>query len=172
MSKSHPLTKREQNAIAAGQEAMYGDIRESKGVAKPVIPELRQRAVRKAVGPSEHQIQAAIISWWGYERHKYGLPDFALLAVPNGGARDAITGARLKAEGVRRGIADLFLAVPTPDFHGCWIELKTEDGVMSEPQKEFAEYVRQQRYYFAMCKSVESARTVIYAYLQDYRCRE
>lgn len=35
-----------------------------------------------------------------------------LFAIPDGGRRDAVTGAHLKAEGVRAGVPDMFLAVP------------------------------------------------------------
>src|SRR5688572_6150019 len=72
-----------------------------------VVPPKRDRIRRpsdgKPVGPTEHQEQCAVIQWWGHAHHSYQLPVFALFAIPNGGARDVITGARLKAEGVRRG---------------------------------------------------------------------
>ncbi len=55
------------------------------------------------------------------------LPELALLfAVPNGGHRHPATGAKLKAEGVKPGVPDLWLPVPRNLFHGLVIELKTE----------------------------------------------
>lgn len=55
--------------------------------------------------------------------------------VPNGGKRDKATGARLKAMGVMAGVADwtVIRNGKTPGF----IELKTEDGVQSERQRDF-----------------------------------
>lgn len=47
-----------------------------------------------------------------------------LLAIPNGGARDAREGARLKAEGVKPGVSDLLLPLRRHGFGGLWIELK------------------------------------------------
>lgn len=41
---------------------------------------------------------------------------FASFAVPNGGRRDAKTGARMKYEGVVRGVADLILLIPKKDM--------------------------------------------------------
>jgi hypothetical protein len=71
----------------------------------------------------EHLIQCGIIDWYDL---RYG--DGMLIAIPNGGARDARTGAMLKREGVRPGVWDLFLAKPglsgRPMPHGLWIEVK------------------------------------------------
>ena len=57
--------------------------------------------------------------------------DFDLLhAIPNGGARDKITAGRLKAEGVKAGVPDLFWPVVIFDEdteterHGLYIEMK------------------------------------------------
>ena len=44
----------------------------------------------------EHRIQSACVRWF---RLKYPKLKNVLFAVPNGGRRDAITGARLKEEG-------------------------------------------------------------------------
>jgi hypothetical protein len=72
----------------------------------------------------EHLIQCGIIDWYDL---RYG--DGMLIAIPNGGARDARTGAMLKREGVRPGVWDLFLARRCLlSFHpiplGLWIEVK------------------------------------------------
>ena len=64
----------------------------------------------------EHKIQAGII------KAVEPIPACRWLhAIPNGGNRSAVTGARLKAEGVKRGIPDLFLpfTIPMPDFKIC-----------------------------------------------------
>src|SRR6266403_838657 len=74
------------------------------------IPPRRERVKRPVDGrapqPSEHQVQAAVISWWARSHNLYALPEYALFAVPSGGHRDVITGSLLKAEGVRRGVPD------------------------------------------------------------------
>ena len=46
-----------------------------------------------------------------------------LFAIPDGGRRDAVTGAHLKAEGVRAGGPDMFLAVPRQNAPGLFPEL-------------------------------------------------
>ena len=51
-----------------------------------------------------------IMSGSGYDP---SVPDLELLhAIPNGGKRDKVTAAKLKAEGVKAGIPDIFLPVP------------------------------------------------------------
>ena len=54
-------------------------------------------------------------------------PDLAPLffAVPNGGSRIAREAARLKAEGVWPGVADMLLLAPRGGFNGCAVEFKT-----------------------------------------------
>lgn len=84
----------------------------------------------------EHRLQCACVRWF---RYQYPQLYLLLFAVPNGGARDAVTGARLKAEGVVAGIADLILLTPSADgsAHSLCLELKTASGRQSDSQREF-----------------------------------
>lgn len=65
----------------------------------------------------------------------YGRPDICWYHVPNGEKRSKKTGARLKRMGVRAGVADLMF---TTGGRSVAIELKTEIGVVSKDQEEFA----------------------------------
>jgi hypothetical protein len=131
-----------------------------------VPPPPKKRA--KPPGPSEHQIQSAVISWWDKVGAKrYGLPNNLLFAIPNGGARDAITGSRLKAEGVRAGAPDLMLAVPFDGLAGLFIEMKTGTGAVAESQSTFMADLRQQNYETAIARSLDQAIEVIEAYLTE-----
>ena len=105
------------------------------------LPPKRQRAKRSSDGPSEHQEQSAVVSWWALAHRTYGLPEFSLFAVPNGGARDAITGARLKREGVRRGVFDLVLAAGRGGFHALFLEMKVGDNKPTFEQESFLQYL-------------------------------
>lgn len=53
--------------------------------------------------------------------------------IPNGGDRNEIVAAKLKAEGVRRGAPDYVIVVP--EVGTIFAELKAEDGVLSDEQK-------------------------------------
>lgn len=124
-----------------------------------------KRADGKPIHPTEHQLQAALISWWGSACRGFGLPHFALFAIPNGGARDVITGARLKAEGVRRGTPDLFLAVPRHGKHGLFIEMKAKTGRTTDEQEDFIAFLNANGYVACTKWDTETAIDAIREYL-------
>ena len=66
-----------------------------------------------------------------------GTPDTIAYAVPNGGARAAATGARLKAQGVVPGIADLMFILA--DGSAAAMELKAGNNRQSPEQVAFAQ---------------------------------
>lgn len=136
---------------------------------KTQLPPKRNRIKRpvdgQPVGPTEHQEQCAVIQWWRSAYPTYNVPEFALFAVPNGGARDAITGARLKAEGVRRGALDLILAIPSAAYAGLFIELKVRDNQPSDQQKAFVEYFNGAGYKAVVHWSADAAIEEIKEYL-------
>lgn len=131
--------KREDALQFNAAERFYAGAADKQAVDQRVIAPKRDRIKRadgKPLVPTEHQEQAAVISWWHAAHGLYRLQIFALFAVPNGGARDAITGSLLKAEGVRPGTPDLILAAPTPAFSGLFIEMKKVGGAKPSPEQE------------------------------------
>lgn len=88
-----------------------------------------------------------------------------LFSVPNGGARDAVTGARLKAEGVMAGVADLFLSIPSARHHGLYIEMKTAKGTQSQSQKIFQQRVEAMGYRYAVVRSFDEFVSLIREYM-------
>ena len=69
-------------------------------------------------------------------------------AIPNGGGRGdtkqsrMMTGAMLKAEGVKPGIPDICYPFPNSKYCHLYIELKYLDGQLSESQKEIINVLR------------------------------
>ncbi len=95
--------------------------------------------------------------------HEHRLPGLALLfAIPNGGRRDAVTGARLKA-----GVPDLFLPVARRGFHGLFIELKAPGGAASPEQRGWIARLRQAGYSAEVCRGWEAAALTLTHYLED-----
>ena len=82
---------------------------------------------------SEHMIQAQFVSW--FRRTFKGV---LIFAIPNGGARSAATGAKLKVEGVVSGIPDLYV----PSWK-LWIEMKKPGEKPSKNQKEIINYLEE-----------------------------
>lgn len=89
-----------------------------------------------------------------------------LFAVPNGGRRDATTGARLKAEGVIAGVADLILLVPCKGYGALLVEMKTAKGRQSKAQKQWQkDTTAKGEYRYVVCRSKDDFRKAIKEYL-------
>jgi len=72
---------------------------------------------------SESSHQIALFAMCALNMKKY--PELKWFhAIPNGGFRDKITAGKLKAEGVKSGVSDMFLPVKCDAYSGLYIELK------------------------------------------------
>ena len=84
------------------------------------------------ISPSEHSEQVGFINWF---RSQY--PEILIFAIPNGEKRAISVAKRLKAEGVVRGVPDLFI----PAWN-LWIEMKrVSGGRLSTDQKQMISYL-------------------------------
>jgi hypothetical protein len=120
---------------------------------------------KRSAGPSESDIQQEVIRQWAALCASYGLAENLLMAFPLQAARTPRNGARMKREGMRKGTLDLFLAVPAQGYHGLWIEMKTEKGVVSDEQTAMLVILNEQNYVTAVCRDVIPAMTEIKMYL-------
>lgn len=121
-------------------------------------------AARKII-PTEHVEQCHVVT-----RFHYAHPDLrgCLFAIPNGGARHKAVAAKLRAEGVRKGVSDLFLMVPRGTYAGLFIEMKRIDASPSDTspeQLEFQALAARMGYRAAVCKGADEAMSVIASYL-------
>jgi hypothetical protein len=115
----------------------------------------------------EHTEQVNLIKWWSLVHKQFGISEHLLFAIPNGGQRNIIVASKLKAEGVRSGVPDLFLAVPKKDYHGLFIEMKKPKcGRVSGSQKEMIDELNQLNYLSVVCKGWNEAKAVIEQYLK------
>lgn len=118
----------------------------------------------RVVKVSEHDHQVSLMRWIALSTPRY--PVLGLIfAIPNGGARHIKVAAKLKAEGVKKGIPDLFFAYPARGYHGLFIELKTESGRVSKEQKEMIERLSKVGYKAVVCRGWEDAKDEILNYL-------
>ncbi len=123
------------------------------------------KSVRKPPSDEEHRVQVACVRWF---RMKYPHLSPRLFAVPNGGRRDGVTGARLKAEGVLAGVADLILLVPNAGYHALLIEMKTPKGRQSESQKAWQQEVcAEGEYKYVVCRSLDDFIREVDVYLTN-----
>lgn len=155
-------------------------------------PRLCLKAARKVLSPekyaadnpSEHGQQVAIFMWAALPEIAQQFPALEyMFAIPNGGLRDRITASRLKAEGVKDGVPDIFLPAPMKiqnqdtkwiswtNCCGLFIEMKRpatqtqKAGRLSDAQGVFATYLTHVGYVVATCYGFEEARAVIVAYM-------
>ena len=117
---------------------------------------------------SEHEDQVALIRW--ADASAVELPALRwLFAVPNGGLRDKIVAARMKAEGLRAGVPDLFLPLPrlTPghERYGLFVEMKYGRNKPSDVQVEWHDYLREAGYEVVVCWGWQEAARVILDYM-------
>jgi len=89
------------------------------------------------------------------------------------GVAGKIRGGHAKAEGVKAGVADMFLPVPMPkaifdppSYHGLYIELKVGKNKPDAKQLEFIEDMRAAGYRAEWVIGWEAARLLILDYLQ------
>ena len=117
--------------------------------------------------PTEEAEQAAIFEWATLMSSQF--PELHLLFhIPNGGYRAPATAAKLKAQGVKAGVSDLFLPVARGGFHGLWIELKRrKGGKLSPAQQDWLTEMRFQHYRAELAHGAEEACDIIYAYLTE-----
>ncbi len=114
----------------------------------------------------EHREQVFLFSWAAWAATER--PELALMfAVPNGGRRDAVTGKRLKDEGVKPGVPDIILPVARGEYHGLFIELKAGAGRPSAEQRGWLAALTAQGYRAEVCHGATAARALIEAYLDD-----
>lgn len=80
-----------------------------------------------------------------------------MFAIPNGGLRSKATAGRLKAEGVRSGVPDIFLPVASRGYHGCFLEMKVGYNKPTDNQEQWMEALTNAGYYCIVCWSAEEA---------------
>lgn len=114
-------------------------------------------------GPSEDAIQIVLMRWLELQ-----YPDVArwVFHVPNGGARSRVTGARLKAMGVRQGVPDLMLCAPRNGFHGLAVELKAAKGRPTPEQLAWLDHLGSIGWMAVVCTGFDAARDTFEAYLR------
>jgi len=114
---------------------------------------------------SESQEQQALFQWAAIAERQH--PELRLLhAIPNSGKRHIVTAVRMKAEGQKAGVSDIFLPVARKGFHGLYIELKVKGGRLTEKQKEWIQLTILQGYMSIVCVGWEDAKMEIEGYLE------
>lgn len=106
------------------------------------------------------------------------LHDFAF-AVPNGAmlAGSASQRARymafLKRQGLKKGVSDIFVAIPMGRFHGVFLEMKRDrHSRVSEEQRAWIELMTLAGYYARKVLGFDEARAAMQAYFSGQAGKE
>lgn len=110
----------------------------------------------------ESKLQQHCVRWFDLQYPKLKQ---LLFAIPNGGKRGVVEAKIMKGEGVRAGVADLFLSVSKSECHGLYIEMKTEKGKQTDSQATFEQAVTAQGYQYHIIRTFEDFRVLIQGYL-------
>ena len=93
-----------------------------------------------------------------------------LIAIPNGGRRNAREAARMRREGVKAGVFDLFLPLARHECHGLWVEMKAPRPGASGAtplQRAWGLRMRQANYEAVVCYGADEAIQAIKRYLRQ-----
>lgn len=116
--------------------------------------------------------QQSLFTWaaWNFQR----LPELRLMFhIPNGGHRHERVAAKMKREGVKAGVPDIFLPVARQGFHGLFLEMKTEGnrpkrggkGGLSDLQAHWIGELRTQGYRCEVAYGRDEAVAILENYL-------
>lgn len=118
--------------------------------------------------PSEAAEQTALLGWAMIAQRRYPVLRW-LLAIPNGLAASSVGAARrMKEQGMKAGVPDLFLPAQAGGYAGLWIEMKRRDGgKVSKAQAEWHQYLALAGYKVVVCHGWAAAANVIDTYLNE-----
>ena len=117
----------------------------------------------KAQVATEKQEHLCLMQWVALQPK---IRDY-LIHIANEYDGGAIGGFQRKRLGVKKGVSDLLLALPTKTYHGLWIELKRkEGGRVTEEQQDWVNKMNAVGYLAVVCRGYEAAVKVICDYLK------
>jgi len=115
---------------------------------------------------SEANLQQQCVKWFDMQYPQYSR---YLFHIRNGGSiKSAREGLKFKRMGVRKGIPDLFLSLPTSEWHGMYIELKKKGGKASLEQLDNLEHYKKAGYKFEIIDDFGIFATFVKIYMHRH----
>lgn len=115
------------------------------------------------IKPSEKQIQQMVIDWLNLHH----LTKDKFHSIPNEGKRSVKTGRVMRSMGLKKGVSDIFLMIPTSQFHGMYLEIKRDKkSKISPEQLEFKKMALNQGYYACIAIGYDQCIEEINNYLK------
>lgn len=111
---------------------------------------------------SEHQEQVSLFQFLSYH------PNLSVIfAIPNGFYSTPAQKSKMKHEGLKNGVWDIFVPIPSRGYHGMFLEMKYGSNQLSDTQKCFGSAMEALGYRCEVAYSAMEAYTQIMDYLQE-----
>lgn len=125
------------------------------------------QVVNVPASADEHLEQSALIQWTDIAGNKDSRLKL-IFAIPNGEQRSKSVAGRLKVEGVKPGVPDLFLPVAARGFHGLFIEMKRQvGGTVRKNQRAWHKDIADNGYHVVVCRGCNEAIDTLTWYLAN-----
>lgn len=125
-----------------------------------ILHSMKPRAKKPLAG--EAGVQTLIVNYI-----KFQYPGILYCASAGGMFTSMKQAIKMKMTGYVKGFPDLQICEPNEKYHGLFIEVKTEKGVVSKEQKEWIKQLNKRGYYATYVKGSEEAIKVIDAYFSN-----
>jgi hypothetical protein len=115
---------------------------------------------------TEHAEQTAYFQWLSIQSKIPGYEELELaFATPNAAKRSYKLAAHMKAEGMKKGVPDVFLPIPRNSYHGLWLEFKVMGRKPNKDQLWWKERLLKQGYAWACPQGFEPAKEITMQYM-------
>ena len=114
---------------------------------------------------TEQQHQIYVIQWSQQPTIREKYPELAMLFHIANERSDKVQASILKKMGVKKGVPDLCLPVPSGKYHGLFIEMKNDAGRASAEQLWWINHLEANGYAAAVCYGWNRAVEVLEWYL-------
>lgn len=115
---------------------------------------------------TEHEHQVRVIDHCALKAVRN--PDYGMIfAIPNAGAgAQRGQAGKMKAEGVKSGVPDLFVCLPRNGYHGLFLEMKAVGGRVSAEQIGWIARLSMAGYLALVCYGADEAIKAIEDYFR------
>jgi hypothetical protein len=97
-------------------------------------------------------IHKSCVRYFDNQYPKYRLN---FIKIDNEGKRSKAAGGIAKACGLRKGAADMFLSISNKEYHGLFVEFKSDMGFLRMEQEYFADAVEKTKYCYVVIRDLD-----------------
>ena len=115
---------------------------------------------------NEHMEQSAYFDWWRQYAKALQIHEALCFAIKNDSSHTATGRIYRWKEGVMAGVWDVFLAIPSGEYSGLWMEFKHGKNKLTKTQADFGDAVSFRGYATEVVYSADEAIKAVQQYLR------